>query len=289
MARRPKAPPVPATREEKIAEAIRQFHDFSYLADNKLISAPQRTYTVGQEVRVGGLAKTVILEPMFDDKAYLCESWSDKGVQQFNVWWWFDIDAKRAHGESIFDPYRRGRLTHSGLDSILHLYAWDGLVCDPEFQRGYVWTHEDQQALLQSIFERLEIGSVTMIRHHGYLHSKVTTPVRYMNLHGEEVWIPRCNDNTVSIIDGQQRLTTIVNFVLDRLTYRGLKFSELSYADQTEFNNTQVGYRLINEEDISRVEILKLFLQANRGVPQTAKHLAKVQALYEQEKARAVS
>jgi hypothetical protein len=40
-------------------------------------------------------------------------------------------------------------------------------------------------------------------------------------------------------------------------------------------------YRIINEEETNDKEILRMFLQSNRGVPQAPEHIAKVQAMYD--------
>lgn len=286
MARR-KPQPAPLTRSQQIDQVRASFRDDTWLGDNRLIGEPERRFAVGQEVLLGCIKRTVVVEVLLEGKAYLVERFHDKGANDFSCCWWFELETSRnLSAPKLFQDWRHGQLLHSGLDSLLHLYYHDGLVCDPEFQRGYVWSDADKEALLDSIFERLEIGSFTMIRHHGYSHQNDQTSAQYINLHGEIVNVPRNHDYTVSIIDGQQRLTTIVNFYLDKLTYRGIRFSELHPSDQSQFENFQVAYRLINEENITKVEILKMFLQANRGVPQTADHLAKVQALYEQEKAR---
>ena len=38
---------------------------------------------------------------------------------------------------------------------------------------------------------------------------------------------------------------------------------------------------LTNEEQTNEKEILRMFLQSNRGVPQSPEHIAKVQAMYD--------
>src|SRR6185437_9104589 len=99
------------------------------------------------------------------------------------------------------------------------------------------------------------------------------------------ITVPKCKDYSYTVVDGQQRLTTLINFYLDKFSYKGRFFSELTNQDRIYFNGTSVSYRIISEEQLTRKEILRLFLQANRGVPQSPEHLAKVQKLYEQEPA----
>ncbi len=42
---------------------------------------------------------------------------------------------------------------------------------------------------------------------------------------------------------------------------------------------------MFEEENVTQKMLLKLFLQSNRGVPQAAEHIAKVQTLFDEIKA----
>lgn len=280
--RKSKNTPIVLTREQQIAKLVAEVSKNDIVAAT--IAKPTRTYAIGQQVQCGGLKNAVILQSLFDDKLYIMEH--DGGLHDA---WWFGIEDNFPNDRntpSLFAPYRRGRVMTADLDSILYLYGGDGLVCDPTYQRGYVWTAFDQEQLLTSIFERLEIGGFILVRKHGYLH-KNTTPVRYITLAGDTVLIPQNEDNSVTVVDGQQRLTTLVNFYLDRISYKGIRYSEMSFHDRHNFTGFSIQYRIIEEDEITRAETLKMFLQSNRGVPQNAEHLTKVAALYAEEIAKA--
>jgi hypothetical protein len=280
MSRKPKTPPVPLTREEKIAKAIETFTSF-HTPNEDLIATPTRSFEIGESVVLGGLKNPTICQKI-SDKIYVVQHGVEN--ESFMCDWWTSIDkrspANTTSGDPLFKPYLRGQLLTSGMNSILHYYTSSGIVCDPTLQREYVWTQADQISLLDSIFERLEIGSFCFVRNNGYLHKGKNKVKTYRTLEGKDITIPCEKDYTMSIIDGQQRLTTIINFWLNKIRYKGMYFSDFPFSDQAEFTNTSVQYRIVDEENITREEVLKMFLQVNRGVPQTSEHLDKVRMLY---------
>ncbi len=250
---------------------------------------PTRFFEVGEEVLVGHLKNVKIEKVLFDGMAYVYSSlWSDRdnpeGTLKYSSNWWFEIrkiDSRPDNVPRLMGQHRIFPASVSDLESLLHHMNAGGLVIDPKYQRGYVWTEENKDALIESIFEHLDIGAFLLVRHHGYLHSGDQTLVTYLTLDGEEVSVPRCEDYSIGIVDGQQRLTTIVNFVQNRRPYKGIYFSQMHWRDQIEFMNKSVSFRIVNEEQTSEKEILRMFLQSNRGVPQAPEHIAKVQAMYD--------
>lgn len=111
---------------------------------------------------------------------------------------------------------------------VYHHYKEGTLQLQPDFQRGYVWTPAIQRRFIESILMRLPI------------------PVVYL---AETV------DDKYEVIDGQQRLTTIVNFidgkfplaklsVLDEL--KGLRFKDLKPELQKLFHNYQIAGRVLD-------------------------------------------
>jgi len=111
---------------------------------------------------------------------------------------------------------------------VYHHYKEGTLQLQPDFQRGYVWTPAIQRRFIESILMRLPI------------------PVVYL---AETV------DRNYEVIDGQQRLTTIVDFidgkfplaklsVLDEL--KGLRFKDLSPELHKLFHNYQITGRVLD-------------------------------------------
>lgn len=286
MATRKKTAAPELSREEKIAKLKAEFgkNGFNH-TDAAMIATPDREFKVGDKVQVGHLHNCVVADVFLDGKAIVVDYFRTDREGTFpgiGVWWWFECiwDPETTAPKFTRVPYR-GQVSTSSIDSLLHMYSHDGLACNPEYQRGYVWTQADQEALFDSIFARMTIGSFVFVRNHGYLHKGKVGTKRYISMDGKVVDIPLENNYTVEVIDGQQRATTIIRFLTGQITYRGYTFHQLNRTDRNELLGTQFTYRLINEEDVERKELLELFLQVNRGVPQDPSHLAKVQALYD--------
>jgi len=76
-----------------------------------------------------------------------------------------------------------------------------------------------------------------------------------------------------SIVDGQQRLTTIWRYYTNQFKYNGKYYCELNPRDMFEIENTTVSLRIVEHEQYSEKDILNMFLKLNRGVPQDEAHL----------------
>lgn len=262
-------------------QALEHFQQF-HRVDPSLISPPTRSYEIGEEVGYGGFSHATV-EKQIDDKVYLLRVKSGKGEIGYRVTWWCDIrkiDVVRDE-VNMFQPDLKGNLITSDIQSLIFHYEANGFVCDPSIQRGYVWSDVDKENLIRSIFERINIGSLVFVRMAGYLHQREA--VRYNSLHGVPITLDKRDSYVLSVIDGQQRLRTIIEFYLDILKFNGKFYSQYSWTDQWEFKRTSLNWRTIEEEQITRKEILKMFLQVNRGVPQSQEHLDKIEAMYNAE------
>lgn len=275
------------TDAEARQDAIDSWYNEGYFrAQSALLPKPTRSYVIGEEVKLGGLKNVIIQQSLEDGMAYLVHYLRverDGNIEAYGVWYWFDMDKKvdLSQVPRLFKDYRHFPAITTDLSSLIHLIQHGGLVCDPEYQREYVWTDENKDALLDSMFERLDIGAFLIIRHQGYHHEKSDELKVYKTLSGETVSILRREDYTNEIIDGQQRLMTIHDFVMDRRPYRGVYFSQMNGRDQAEFMCLSVQYRQINEDQVTKKDVLRMFLQSNRGVPQSLEHIAKIQAMYD--------
>ena len=114
-----------------------------------------------------------------------------------------------------------------------------------------------KQALIDSIFKNVDIGKFTFIKHD----------------YSREFFY--------EILDGKQRLTTLLQFYEDRFTYKNKKFSELSFRDRHHFT----GHPIIQGEvgELTQKQIYKLFLKMNTsGTPISQEHLDRIKKLYEE-------
>jgi hypothetical protein len=87
-------------------------------------------------------------------------------------------------------------------------------VLIPDFQRGFVWEDiEDQKRLLSSVFSRLPIGSILMLKGNvDEFRCKVVGTNDYVVFDGETQKLRKF------LIDGQQRVTVLVNAFTDIIT-----------------------------------------------------------------------
>lgn len=128
------------------------------------------------------------------------------------------------------------------------------ITVDNSYQRKYIWQQKDQVALIETILIGYPIPEI-------YLWANDTDP--------------NTGDTKYSIVDGQQRLTTIQRYLNDEFKlnkaaiddkeadYGGKLFSELSADNKREFWRYQFSSRFINES-LQYDEIAKLFLRLNR-------------------------
>ena len=261
--------------------------------DAIIIPIPTRSFEVGEEVRLGNLDDVIIMEVLEGGKAYRTEyTRSDREkrgrgrvyTRMTKIDWWFDLKKLKCantDAPELFAEYLPGQISSSDIRSLLHKMSHNGIVCDPRYQRGYVWTLEDQVALIDAIFNRISIGSFVFSRHAGYIHDGSDEKVQYINLDGDEVEIPRRRDYTNAVIDGQQRMTTIWRFFTDQFKYKGHYYSELHPQDKFSFTGASVSFRIFDEEDVPYEKVLEMFLMVNRGVPQDSSHLDAVEAQLE--------
>jgi hypothetical protein len=266
--------------QKDIDKAYERFNDFDRI-EPAIIPTPTRTVEVDETVRLGGLEDLQIKEILHDGKAYRIEytrgaSRDKPATRETSIWWWFDInklDFADRNASDMFAPHLPGQVSTSDISSLIHMMSHNGLVCDPRYQRGYVWSLADQESLIDSIFNRINIGSIIFSRHSGYLHDNSTETVKYINLDGEEVEILRSRDYTAAVIDGQQRLTTIWRFVTNQFAYKGYHWRNLSFHDQNDFTNTLLSTRTFDEDSVPYEDVLRMFIKVNKGVPQDDTHL----------------
>ena len=127
---------------------------------------------------------------------------------------------------------------------ISDLYEWiknGSLLLAPEFQRGDIWVQSAQSYFVDTLLRGLPIPAI-YIRHTTDLHSRAS----YREL-----------------VDGQQRLSTIVKFIDGNLTldkrakeFAGKTFDTLEFEDQTRFLAYQIGVeQLFGADDDTVLDI----------------------------------
>jgi len=279
-----------------IEKAWEDFNSFDR-CNKGVCPKPTRTFDVGESVKIGNLDDCVIVDvlPEYNGKIYRTDyqlSYDRDALRKFKMngqeppvrratrydWWYkihktecFDKDAPE-----MFAEYLPGQIRTIDISSLVYKMAHDGIVCDPRYQRGFVWDEENQVALIDSIFNRINIGSLVISRHLGYNYEGSTNKNHYINLDGDDVYVPEEHDYTSAVIDGQQRMTTIWKFYTNQFKYRGRYFEELNMHDQFNFTNSQISLREFDNDSVPYKDVLRIFILVNRGVPQDEEHLNEI-------------
>lgn len=262
------------TREEQIQAVLAKG-----ISDSDLHKMPKRPehfkLSVGDEVEIGCLRDCVVAG-LSEDGNVVCVEYhdltepygrvQDNGRQISNhSWLWFQVIPKHFTLDTKFTDnsaggkwLQMGGRRNSTLESLLHGVIRRGFWINEKYQRGYVWTDDDKTNLINSIFKGIRIGEFVFIENTDK------------------------HDWCYEVLDGQQRLTTLVDFVMSRFKYRGCYWHELSLKDRHEFENLSVAWVELDGKHLDEKVKAQIFLLTNiAGVPQTEEHLAKVKALLE--------
>lgn len=225
---------------------------------------PTRIFKVGDSVRIGALENITVKGVLFDGLGYhihydyMGQSYGRPDRKAGDgVWDWTDVFPITAYSKGeplhIQDDVNI-QFYQSSIDSLLHKVYNAGVDFNPDYQRELVWTLEQKVSLLDSIFNNVDIGKFTFIKH-DYSRELI-----------------------YEILDGKQRLSTICEFYEDRITWNGKKFSELCFQDAHHFTGFPIVYGEVGE--ITEQQIYRLFLKMNTsGTPVSKEHLDKIKSL----------
>lgn len=159
-------------------------------------------------------------------------------------------DDKKSLFTNIFSKYGINKLENSAsageLLSIGTEYEDEKLII-PDYQRDLVWTLEQKQNLIKSIFAGADIGTIYFARQRYDENSK------------------KLEVTTFNVIDGQQRLNAINEYINDGFKVYDSYFSGLSQKDKRAFliNNKCSRYVLLLEP--SREMELDIYYNLNFG------------------------
>jgi hypothetical protein len=269
MSKRSLSTKVPATRpvipvdETRLNYAIRKV---------SLSPKPNRVFSIGEKVRVRHSMSDEIVSILHTNEdgvpsVYGISFYSSKGTWEGSVvhpFPWFEVfSTYLGMGEDVvsFNPYLRVHKNTRRLDSLFysfygHSMDKERLNLSPIYQRDYVWTSDDKERLIHSIFLGKNIGTFSV---YVYPFNEI-------------------GDGTFDseLLDGKQRLTTMVSYTHDEFPYRGTYFSGLDFKSQNHFYTTTVQV-LELQGPLSMKERMEYFLYINdTGVPQSPEHLRKI-------------
>lgn len=234
--------------KETIAQ-IRERNIKSAIKD-KLEYCPEPTYyfEVGDEVIIGNLEDVVVIEQLENGKLYEIDYSSTdnnygnpiKTEHKRMFVTWFDIRPYHEckHKSLIKNEDLKMRFMQMTIGSLLNKTYNFGVDFNPDYQRDYVWNLDDKIALIDSIFNNIDIGKFAFIH------------LGYSGKYGYE------------ILDGKQRMKTLLDFFENRFSYDGKFFNDLSIREQNYFESYPVS--IAETEDADRKQILKYFLTLNK-------------------------
>jgi hypothetical protein len=274
MARKQKAfeVVVELTRDEKIAKAFKsKISDYGIRGpvDDVLSIVPappeHARIKVGTLVEIGNLQNVEVVAVSDDYKLIVVEYTSTNNnygnpiVTTGNIgcWCWFDAIPLTGVQDTKFikrNLLGMDRYTSTHLSGLLNKALYFGTDANPDYQRGYVWSEEDEVRLIDSLFQGRDIGKFVFVKY---------------------PW-PRNDDE---VLDGKQRLNTLVRFITNQFKYKGLYWNQIGKFDRDQFENRIVQYVEIDGKDLTEADKLEIFLSVNAaGVPQSEDHLTAVRA-----------
>lgn len=134
---------------------------------------------------------------------------------------------------------------HMSFKSLYRKYKDGQLDLEPAYQREFVWTAAQQEAYLLGLFHETATIEPTLVQY-------------YKDGFPDEIY---------EVLDGKQRLTTLINFVEGKTTIKGLTFDQIANSDQRYIWGHPVKYtRVINNdnfEDIAPETKWRLFQEIN--------------------------
>ena len=224
---------------------------------------PTRKFKIGEEVLWGAHSQVFIRESYHNGLYYRVEAMNVKRdsknppSNEYHIAEWNELYHPEQVKETAFkeEETYRIRFSNSSIDSLLHRVYHAGVDFDVEYQRGHVWKLEDKIALIDSIFNNIDIGKFVFVQRSFSIMGKL-----------------------YEILDGKQRLSAICEFYEDRFKYNGFLYSELSAYDKREFEGHPVAYGDL--EQPNQKAIYDCFIKLNTcGKPMAHKHIDNVQKL----------
>lgn len=232
-----------------------------------------RLLKVGDRVKIGNLKWNHVLE-VFDNGKFVKILTINPTIQygrrvgtEFRIWHrlWTDClpyrnskdslkISRKVENDDIKISYQQRQIS----SILLTYYSGSGIDLNPDYQRGNVWTDEQKYNLIKSIFRNIDIGKFTIIRRP----------------------FSKDLDSYYEMLDGKQRLTTILEFYEDRFKYNGKFFSEMHPRDQMHFKEYSISYA--ETEPLTDGQKYNYFLKLNvTGTPVDLKHIKKVERMLE--------
>jgi hypothetical protein len=259
------------SREEQIQDALdrrkNEYYTSEYRPDalSVIPTVPtNRLLNIGDAVEIGNLNDCVVVGFTPDQKLVVVEYTSVENNYgkpiitpgRIGCWPWYSVFSLKetASINTINDdPCIINHFTSRQIDGLLNMAMHFGLNDNPFYQRGYVWTAQDEENLIRSVFDGADIGKFVFIK---------------------DEWPKR----DAEVLDGKQRLNTLIRFCTSQFPYNGIYWHQLSRLDRYRFGDRTVQIAELDGRKYTEADKLRIFLRVNAaGVPQSDEHLVKIQ------------
>lgn len=157
----------------------------------------------------------------------------------------------------------RARIGEYPIDMYIDWLRRGALNFGAEYQRDYVWGHEEQQTFLRVLVSGFPVGSVALAKAPDWAEAE---------------------GSYIEVVDGKQRLTTLSLFINDEipivLNGEGIYWSEFTRAEQLAFGRPTLSAVIL--DDANERDRIAYFVAVNfTGVPQSEEHRQQVLKLQE--------
>lgn len=230
------------------------------------VSEPTIMYNVGDEVFYGLVKKSIVTEVLDGGKIYklhqVCTEPNygkpyDYERDLYSTWMELRPCSAEPNPVSVSFSreefaYERISFTNTSVESLIQTYYSAGIDLDVKYQRGFVWSLEQKQKLIDSIMKNIPIGSIILNR------------------------LPdSCKGKYYEAIDGKQRISTLVEFYEGRFPYKGIIYRNLSGRDRRFFKDCALSKA--ETSCLNEIQKMSIFVKFNTcGQPQDPNHLLRV-------------
>ncbi len=157
----------------------------------------------------------------------------------------------------------RARTGEYPIDMYIQWIKSGALNFGAEYQRDYVWGHQEQQTFLRVLISGFPIGSVALAK--------------------ASDW-DTCDGPYIEVVDGKQRLTTLKLFINNGIPIviggEEIYWSEFTRSEQLAFGRPTLSAVIL--DDATEKDRIAYFVAVNfTGVPQSEEHRQKVMKLQE--------
>lgn len=215
---------------------------------------PTYRFAVGDKVQVGHLQNCVVDEVLKDGALYLIRSGPNS--DNYACWAWTSVRPFDDNNTTQFanrdSALARLHYSNRSVYSLLCYQYLFGVDFNPDYQRGEVWDDDDRQKLLDSLFNGRDIGRF------------VFKELPYTRIEKDRCYY--------EIVDGKQRMLTLLAYFENRFPYKGVYYNDLSSKDKDWLMNAPIGVAEINQS-ATRAEVLEVFLALNEGGKPVAKEI----------------